>query len=174
LIGFWEALWDNIVTGITNIKNFTKSFIESLKTSATARWYALMAVLGIAVILGSIVYFTSDRPPAMPRKQLNDEDAAKYVMKMYGMMLLWFKHWRIYKPEGATATEFDILLHKLSPDMAVSAGLIIDCYLKGRYASVPLNDADARNATTAMREIWRLSKVERKRIYEEDARELDK
>ncbi len=173
-VGFWESLWDNIVTGLTNIKNFTKNFMESLKTSEESRWYALLVFLGIIGILGSIVYFTSDRPPTLPRKHLSDEDAAKSVMKMYAMMLVWFKHWGIYKPQGATATEFDELLHELSPDMAISAGYIIDIYLKGKYASTSLNDGDARNVLNAMREIWRLSKLERKRIYEADAKELEK
>jgi hypothetical protein len=73
-----------------------------------------------------------------------------------------------------TATEFDELLQKLSPDMAASAGLIINYYLKGKYSSIPLNNTDATNAILAMREIWRLSKLERKRIYEQDAKELEK
>jgi len=173
-IGYWETLWDNIVTGIKNITTFTKNFMESLKTSETARWYALLVFLGVLAILGSIVYFTSDRPPLLLRKKLNDAEVAKCVMKMYSMMLLWFKHWGIYKPQGATATEFDELLHKLSPDMAASARTIINCYLKGKYASESLNDADANEVIAAMREIWRLSKLERKRIYEQDARELEK
>jgi transglutaminase-like putative cysteine protease len=173
-VGYWETVWDNIVSGIKNFTTFTKDFIASLKTSETARWYALLTILGILAILGAIAYFTSDRQPLLPRKDLTDEEAAKCVMKMYIMMLLWFKHWGITKPEGVTATEFDELLQKLSPDMAASAGLIINYYLKGKYSSIPLNNTDATNAILAMREIWRLSKLERKRIYEQDAKELEK
>ncbi len=158
-------VWDSILTFFSNAKSLITSVITAVRTDATARTDTLLVILALTLALLGIWYLRRERPPALPHRTLNDEQARRSVLASYRRMHRWLRRWGVLKPDGVTASEFERLFREINPPMGEIVAQLTRLYLRGRYGARTIHDADARQAISLLQELWRLAPSERKHLY---------
>jgi hypothetical protein len=166
----WGTLWDAVTGAATAIKNGLTTFFTLLKTDPRVRAYAEIAFALLLLGVAGIVYWRQERPPAYPKRTLNEAEARACIIAGYARVLRWLDLWGVMKPDGLTAQEFDRLFWDVSPTMGEPVRALTGLYLRAKYDAAPLSDADARAAVAAMQALWELARTEKRTLLK---REMD-
>ncbi len=165
----WGRAWDNVTELFARIKAFFIAWGTAFRQSMSARVYTIIgAALALALVVG-IIRWRAERPPAFPRHPLTPGEATRTVLSAYARMHRWLEMWGVHKPDGLTAMEFEVLFHAINVPMGQPVRELTDLYVRAKYGSIPLQDADARQAISLLHQLWQVGTVEHKRLYAAEA-----
>jgi hypothetical protein len=161
----WEVLVETVSRTSQAISQWWATTVEAFNTSRRARLQLIAGALALIIGIAAVLWFFSERPPRLPRRELDATSARQLVLQSYARMHRWLQRWGVYKPDGLTALEFSRRFREVNPALAAPVLVVCDLYVRAMYADAPLSDADARRAITQLRTLWDTARRERKRLY---------
>lgn len=164
----WGETWDSIANFFATVKSAITTFITTVRSNRRLQGYTYLALAAILVLLAGVIYWHRERPPAMPRRPLTDEQARTTVIACYRRLHRWLHRWGVEKPQGLTALEFDQLFRTLNPPMGALVGELTALYLRAYYSTATLHDADARHTIELLQQLWDLAGTERKHLHAQE------